>query len=291
MKRIVLLGGAFTLIGSFFFSVQDALVKWLSTDFSLLQLLLVRSTVMIPVFALICVWRWGPQGLVTSRPGGHLLRAVFNLVAFLSYYFAITRMPLVDAISIASAYPVILAILSGVVLAEVPSGRQIMAVIVGFIGVLFIIQPTGGEVDWLGASAALFGCFSFAALGIYTRHLSRTESSELMLLSGAIFILLISLISAPWTWQTPSFSDLLLMLGLSGVALVGQYALTNGFRYAPVYLVGALEYTMLIWATLWGFLLFAEVPTLNVVLGAILVVASGLAVVLGERARAKETNT
>ena len=246
---------------------------------------------MIPVFALICVWRWGPQGLVTSRPGGHLLRAVFNLVAFLSYYFAITRMPLVDAISIASAYPVILAILSGVVLAEVPSGRQIMAVIVGFIGVLFIIQPTGGEVDWLGASAALFGCFSFAALGIYTRHLSRTESSELMLLSGALFILLMSLISVPWTWQTPSFSNLLLMLGLSGVALVGQYALTNGFRYAPVYLVGALEYTMLIWATLWGFLLFAEVPTLNVVLGAILVVASGLAVVLGERARAKETNT
>ena len=291
MKHIVLLGGIFTLVGSFFFSVQDALVKWLSTDFSLLQLLLVRSTVMIPVFALICVWRWGPQGFVTHRPGGHLLRAVFNLVAFLSYYFAITRMPLVDAISIASAYPVILAILSGVVLAEVPSGRQIMAIIAGFIGVLFIIQPTGGEVDWLGASAALFGCFSFAALGIYTRHLSRTESSELMLLSGALFILLMSLISVPWTWQTPSFSNLLLMLGLSGVALVGQYALTNGFRYAPVYLVGALEYTMLIWATLWGFLLFAEIPTLNVVLGALLVVASGLAVVLEERARAKEVNT
>ena len=98
MKHIVLLGGIFTLVGSLFFSAQDALVKWLSTDFSLLQLLLVRSTIMIPVFALICVWRWGPQGLVTSRPGSHVLRAIFNLMAFLSYYFAITRMPLVDAI-------------------------------------------------------------------------------------------------------------------------------------------------------------------------------------------------
>ena len=288
MKRVVLLGGAFTLIGSFFFSAQDALVKWLSTDFSLLQLLLVRSSIMIPVFALICVWRFGSRGLMTQRPGGHLLRATFNLVAFLSYYFAITRMPLVDAISIASAYPVILAVMSGVILAEMPSGRQIMAVIVGFIGVLFIIQPTGGEVDWLGAGAALLGCFSFAALGIYTRHLSRTESSELMLLSGAIFILLVSLMSSPWTWQTPSLSSLLLMLGLSGVALVGQYAITNGFRYAPVYLVGALEYTTLIWATLWGFFLFAEVPTVNVLFGAVLVVLSGLAVVLGERAREKQ---
>jgi S-adenosylmethionine uptake transporter len=109
-----------------------------------------------------------------------------------------------------------------------------------------------------------------------------------MLLSGAIFILLVSLMSSPWTWQTPSLSSLLLMLGLSGVALVGQYAITNGFRYAPVYLVGALEYTTLIWATLWGFFLFAEVPTVNVVFGAVLVVLSGLAVVLGERAREQE---
>jgi drug/metabolite transporter (DMT)-like permease len=263
--------------------MQDALVKWLSDDFSLFQLLLIRSVVMVPVFALICVSRWGAAGLVTQKPGAHLLRALFNLTAFLSYYYAITRMPLVDAISIASAYPIILAVLSGMILSEAPNGRQILAVIAGFIGVLFIIQPTGADVDWIGACAAIFGCISFAGLGLYTRHLSKTESSELMLLTGALSILIVSLISAPWTWITPDLNNLLLMLGLSVVALLGQYAITNGFRYAPVYLVGALEYTTLVWAALWGFLFFMEIPATHVLIGAGIVVLSGLAVVLAER--------
>ncbi len=265
--------------------MQDALVKWLSADFSLFQLLLIRSVVMVPVFALICFSRWGAAGLVTKKPGAHLLRALFNLTAFLSYYYAITRMPLVDAISIASAYPIILAVLSGMILSEAPNGRQILAVIAGFIGVLFIIQPTGADVDWIGACAALFGCVSFAGLGLYTRHLSKTESSELMLLTGALSILMVSLISAPWTWITPDLNNLLLMLGLSVVALLGQYAITNGFRYAPVYLVGALEYTTLVWAALWGFLFFMEIPATHVLMGAGVVVLSGLAVVLAERQR------
>jgi|TARA_B110000116_G_scaffold114787_1_gene99769 drug/metabolite transporter (DMT)-like permease len=283
LQRTYWIGGAFTLIGAFFFSLQDALVKWLSSDYALLQLLLVRSSIMVPTFALICLARWGRQGLVTRRPGAHLLRAAFNLIAFLSYYYAISRMPLVDALSIASAYPLILTLLSGLVLAEVPNARQIMAILAGFVGVLFIIQPTGNEVDWIGASAALFGCLSFAALAVYTRHLSKTESSELMLLTGAGCILILSLLSAPFIWSQPSFDDLILMLGLSVAALFGQYALTNGFRYAPVYLVGALEYTALVWAAIWGYLLFHDVPTVVVMIGAAIVVSSGLAVVLSER--------
>ena len=112
-------------------------------------------------------------------------------------------MPLVDALSIASAYPLILILLSGIVLAEIPNARQIMAIVAGFVGVLFIIQPTGDHVDWIGAGAALFGCLAFAGLAVHTRYLSKTESSELMLLTGASCILVLSLISAPWTWQTP----------------------------------------------------------------------------------------
>jgi len=106
-----------------------------------------------------------------------------------------------------------------------------------------------------------------------------------MLLTGALSILIVSLISAPWTWITPDLNNLLLMLGLSVVALLGQYAITNGFRYAPVYLVGALEYTTLVWAALWGFLFFMEIPATHVLIGAGVVVLSGLAVVLAERQR------
>tara|TARA_B100000749_G_C18366503_1_gene439819 strand:- start:19 stop:900 length:882 start_codon:yes stop_codon:yes gene_type:complete len=283
LRHAYWLGGAFALAAAFSFSLQDALVKWLSSDYALLQLLLVRSAIMVPTFALICLTRWGHHGLVTRRPGAHLLRAAFNLIAFLSYYYAISRMPLVDALSIASAYPIILILLSGIVLAEIPNARQIMAILAGFVGVLFIIQPTGDHVDWIGAGAALFGCLGFAGLAVHTRYLSKTESSELMLLTGASCILVLSLISAPFTWQTPTVNDLVLMLGLSVAGLFGQYGLTSSFRYAPVYLVGSLEYTALVWAALWGYLLFNDIPTLTVMAGAALVVASGLAVVLSER--------
>ena len=104
-----------------------------------------------------------------------------------------------------------------------------------------------------------------------------------MLLTGASCILVLCLISAPFTWQTPTVNDLVLMLGLSVAGLFGQYGLTSSFRYVPVYLVGSLEYTALVWAALWGYLLFNDIPTLTVMAGAALVVASGLAVVLSER--------
>jgi|TARA_B100000959_G_C14915547_1_gene597143 drug/metabolite transporter (DMT)-like permease len=131
------------------------------------------------------------------------LRAAFNLTAFLSYYYASSRMLLVDAISITSAYPLILIVLSDLVLSEMPNARQIMAVVADFIGVLFIIQPTSENVDWFGAGAALLGCLSFAAMAIHTHYLSRTESSELILLTGANCILVVSLLSTPFNWHTP----------------------------------------------------------------------------------------
>ena len=187
--------------------------------------------------------RHGWQGLTTTKPAAHILRAFFNLIAFLSYYFAISRMPLVDAVSIVASYPIFLTLLSGLVLAEHPNGRQILAIITGFIGVIFIVQPGGSEVDWLGAGAALFGCLMFAALAIQTRRMSVSESTELMLLTGSALILLVSALAAPFLWIQPSANEFALMLLLGLIGLGGQYFLTNGFKYAPVYIVGALEYS------------------------------------------------
>ena len=173
--------------------------------------------------------------------------------------------------------------MSSFFLGEKPSVMQLIAILLGLIGVLFIIQPSGDAVDWIGAGAAIFGCINFAALGIFTRHLSKTESTEMMLLTGATLMMLFSLLCIPWAWLKPTHSELLLMLGISFVAGFGQYALTNAFRFAPAYIVGSLEYTHLIWAAIWGFLFFSEIPKIWVICGAVLVVISGLTVVLTEK--------
>ena len=275
-------GALFTLLACLLFSTQDALIKWLSDGYTLLQLLLIRSALSVPLMVLAVRARHGWQGLTTTKPAAHILRAFFNLIAFLSYYFAISRMPLVDAVSIVASYPIFLTLLSGLVLAEHPNGRQILAIIAGFIGVIFIVQPGSSEVDWLGAGAALFGCLMFAALAIQTRRMSVSESTELMLLTGSALILLVSALAAPFLWIQPSANEFALMLLLGLIGLGGQYFLTNGFKYAPVYIVGALEYSTLGWAAFYGWFIFHDLPTATVIAGALLVVGSGLVVLVSE---------
>ena len=178
-------GVVFAVLAAAFFSFQDVLVKWLSSDFSVLHLLFVRSIIGVIALLITIQVRFGRAGLMTRRPGGHLLRGLSNLVAFLSYYYAITRMPLADATSLVLGYPLFLALLSGIFLGEHPTGRQVRAVIAGFVGVMFVVQPSAENVDWLGAGAAVFGSLMFAVLGLQTRYLSNTESTELMVFSAA----------------------------------------------------------------------------------------------------------
>ena len=274
----------FALLASGFFSSQDALVKWLSTDFSLFQLLFIRSAIGVIGLCTIIRIRYGWAGLVTHRPGGHMLRALSNLIAFLCYYFAISRMPLADATSLVLGYPLFLALLSGMFLGEHPRGRQVLALIAGFIGVLFVVQPSGGEVDWLGASAAVLGSLMFAALALQTRLLSKTESTELMVFSAALSFLVVT--TLPFIWQSVTVIEFVLMMLMGGAGILGQYCLVSGYRYAPVYFVGALEYTGLIWAILFGWWLFNDFPSLVVLGGATLIVVSGMVIVQSEQSRA-----
>lgn len=278
-------GVVFAALAAVFFSSQDALVKWLSSDFSLFQLLFVRSIIGVIALWVIIRVRFGWAGLMTRRPGGHLLRALSNLVAFLSYYFAITRMPLANATSLVLGYPLFLALLSGIFLGEHPRGRQVLALIAGFVGVMFVVQPSAENVDWLGAGAAVFGSLMFAVLGLQTRYLSKTETTELMVFSAALSFLVVTGLTLPFVWQPVTVVEFGLMFLMGSAGILGQYCLVSGFRYAPVYLVGALEYTGLIWAILFGWRFFNDFPSLAVLGGAALIVTSGIVIVQAEKLR------
>ena len=278
-------GVVFAALAAVFFSSQDALVKWLSSDFPLFQLLFVRSIIGVIALWVIIRVRFGWAGLMTRRPGGHLLRALSNLVAFLSYYFAITRMPLANATSLVLGYPLFLALLSGIFLGEYPRGRQVLALIAGFVGVMFVVQPSAENVDWLGAGAAVFGSLMFAVLGLQTRYLSKTETTELMVFSAALSFLVVTGLTLPFVWQPVTVIEFGLMFLMGSAGILGQYCLVSGFRYAPVDLVGALEYTGLIWAILFGWRFFNDFPSLAVLGGAALIVTSGIVIVQAEKLR------
>lgn len=264
------------------FSIQDAMVKWLATSLPLLQLMFVRAAIAVPITLLVLRLRSGPGSLRTARPGAHFLRALTNIGAFLCHYFAVSRMPLADATAIALSAPLFLTAMSGIVLGEPADLRRKIAVAVGFIGVVVVVQPTG-NVDWLGVGAALLGSALFAALAIANRHMSATESTGLMVFYGALGFLVVTGVTMPQVWQPPSDQELFLMLTLGLVSLAAQFCITHAYRFSPVFVVAPIEYVVILWAIFYGWILFGEFPTLLMLYGVVVVVGGGLYLVRLER--------
>lgn len=278
-----MVGAALAFVSMSLFSMQDALVKWLTDDFWLIQLLFFRSIVIVTVMAAVISLRGGRAAFRTNKPGAHALRTCFNFCAFISYYFAVTRMPLSEVTAIALSAPLIMTALSGPMLGERADLPRKMVLVAGFVGVLIVIQPTAEQVDWLGVACALFGAFMFAMLALQTRKMSASESSELMVFTAAGAFLLVTGAMLLFRWETPDAESLALMLGLGVLTLFAQYTIVSAYQYAAVYVIAPFEYVTILWAIGLGWVVFAEVPTALMLSGAALIVASGMAVVYLER--------
>jgi len=271
--------------------MQDAMVKWLASDYWLLQLLFVRSIVIVVGIGLFISLKQGLEGFKTVRPGDHVLRTVFNFFAFLSYYLAVTKMPLANATSIAMTAPLFMTALAGPMLGEPVGMKRSLILVLGFIGVLIIIQPTADDLNLSGSLYALGGAFLFAMLGIQSRKMSKSESSELMVFYSAFAFLIVTGIAMVFYWETPEPASLLLMLALGGVTLFAQYTLVHAYQYARVHVIAPFEYITVLWAVLIGWFVFAEPPLPSMIAGASFIILAGLAIWWYEKVDNERTTT
>ncbi len=281
------LTGAFLGFASMsFFSCQDAMIKLLAADYSLFQILFVRSIVIvIPLFVLL-IFRYGKKGFHTPRYGDHALRVSYNFMAFMSYYFAITRLPLGQVTAIALSAPLVMTALSGPLLGEHADSRKKLILTVGFIGVLLIVRPEASPVDWVGTGAALGGAFMFALLGIQTRKMSATEPTELMVFFSGLTFLMITGAIMLTQWTTPSLQDAAMLVSIGMVSLIAQLLIVHSYQFAAVYIIAPFEYVTILWAIILGWFMFSEVPTLLMLAGSVLIIGSGLIIVHLERPQA-----
>lgn len=261
------------------FSIQDALIKLLASNFSLFQILFVRSLVIVVPLLCILVSRHGTRALHTNRPGDHALRVSFNFFAFLSYYYAITRLPLAQTTAIALSAPLIMTALSGPLLGEHPGYRRKAVLVIGFIGVTLVVRPEFGQTDWIGIGAALLGAFLFAMLAIQNRRMSSTESTELMVFYGALTFLVVTGIMMTQSWQSPASGDLVLLGGVGVVSLFAQLLIVHATRFAAVYVLAPFEYVTILWALMLGWVFFFEIPTAMMLVGSAIIIACGLVIV------------
>lgn len=242
----------------------------------------------------------------TRRPVGHIVRGLVGVTSMSLGFFALTRLPLPEATAIGYASPLIIVILSAVLLQERVQVFRWTTVIVGLAGVMIILWPrltvfssdAGlGDVEAVGAIAAFLGAFLTAFAMLQVRNLVQTERTEAIVTYFFISASVLSLLTLPFGWVWPSPEQAALLVGAGIFGGVGQLMLTSCYRYADMSVIAPFEYVSLLLTLIIGFVIFADMPTVPMVVGALIIVGSGIAVILRERwlgldrARAREANT
>ena len=253
----------------------DGLSKFLTDGYPPGQILFFRSVfVFIPIA--IMVWRKGGfrTVLIVDRRG-QLMRGLFAVITSFLFMIAIKHMPLADITAIMFATPIIMTALAPYFLGEEVGWRRWTAVIIGFSGILLMIRPSGEALFWpalLALAATFFNSFRDLA----TRHLSRTEDANGIMICTTACVMLGGFGSLFFAWRAPDLEGLALF-ALTGVLQgIGQYFLVVAFLFGEAVVVAPFRYFALIWATLYGYLMFGDIPGLDTLSGAAIVVGSGL---------------
>lgn len=280
--RKPLVGIALASAGYSCFALQDALVKWLVADYEVPEILFFRSVVIVLITGVLARVRRHPSILKSPYRSTVVFRAALMLAAWLLFFNAAKWLGLAELTTLYFSAPVMVMVLSIFILKESIGLGRWVACLIGFGGVLIAANP-GNSPSLLPAAMCVVAGFCWALSTILIRLVSRRETTLTQMYATSLLFAIACAVSFPWIWRTPDAEGWLLMLALGIVATVGQYLLYEGFRYAPASALAPVEYTGLIWAFVFGYLVWAEIPAMNVVWGAVLIVASSFVLVAWER--------
>ena len=268
------LGFFYMFISVCAFSLMDVIVKW-SEDYPVGQVLFFRGFCgIIPILFLIPKDRY-LDFFKTTRPFLHFKRCLAGLIALVSIFVALRNLPLATVVSISFAAPIFITIFSIFLLKEKVGIYRWLAVLVGFVGIIFITEPGFSSLNLYYIYPIIF-CLGLSYVAIAIRKLSSTEPAWLISFFFSFSIMLLSFLSFYQGWILPSLLDLFL---LSMVGILGGLAnlwLSQSYKYSEVSLVSPLKYLGLVFAIIFGYFIWNETPTFKTLLGAFLVIVSSI---------------
>lgn len=286
------------------FSVQDLILKLVSSTYPLSEAMALRGLTAMPLLMLIAMRDGGLGTLFTPGLRMMILRGGVMFLAYASYYLALPALPIATAVALYFSAPLFITILSVLWLGERVGWRRWAAVVIGFAGVLVMLRPGASLFDW----AALLVLVSGLAYGfsmILARRLGTTETAPAMAFWGNTVFLVIAVLMAlvlgdgrlageghpsvqfllrPWVWPTPV--DAALMCGCGVIAALGLTLLTQAYRIADSNAVAPFEYSYMLWAVVWGWMFFAEWPDGVAWIGIAIIMSAGLMVLWREKVNA-----
>jgi drug/metabolite transporter (DMT)-like permease len=276
-------GIAYLMLASFVFSLMALLIKLLGQRLHLTQILLVRQ---IGMFIMVApaIMRNFPGSLRTSRPGLHLMRMFCALVAMLCGFTAVIHMPLADATAIFFAKSFFVTIFAVFILAESVGVYRWGAVLIGFVGVLIMLQPGTDNFSIYGL-ASLTGAAGAAGVMILLRLLSKSDSAVTIMTYGALGVGVVMILPGIYFWQQPTESEWRLLAAVAVVSYFGQKCNIFAYKHGEASLLASLDYVRLLWATLFGFLIFDQFPGPSTWFGAVIVVVAAIFMIYRETRR------
>ncbi len=271
----VRLGILYMVASVFLFSIQNAIGKWLAQSYPIPMLVFFRSAVALLPSYLLVMHAGGHAVLRTLRPGAQFGRAAIwggsSVASFVAYHL----LPLAVAVALTFAAPLLLTALSWPILKERVGRARWIAVSVGFVGVLAMAHPSGAG-NGVGMASAILCALCNAVGALTVRDLCRTDPTASIVFYTALFMTLMALPVLPFFWVTPGITDFALFCSIGLIGGVSQYWTTQALYFAPAAAVSPFNYTALVWGSLIGFVVWGDLPTAPMIVGATIVTLSGL---------------
>ncbi|WP_373087158.1 DMT family transporter [Sneathiella sp.] len=237
------------------------------------------------LFILPWLAKVGLRGLKTKHIGLYLGRGVFGFLSMIGWFYAISVLPLADAVALNFTAPIFGTILAIFILHEVVGMRRGIAMIVGFAGAMILLRPGLEELN-LGSYAAIFSALGMAVSITFVKLLSRTESTPAIVAWTQILILPMSLFPALFVWETPTLDQIMTILVIGLLATVGHLCFTKAYSLADASVVMPFDFFRLIFSAIIGFIFFMQVPDVYTYIGAAVIFSSSIYIAIRESRRA-----
>lgn len=283
-----LAGVGLMLLSIFMFSFGDALGKFMVATYSVGQLLWLRACAALLVLAPM-MWRHRADFMRLERPWLQLLRVTLSTLEVAAFFLATVYLPLADVITYYLACPIFVTALSAVLLRERVGWRRWTAILIGFCGVLIALRPSTQTVSW-PAMIALGGSLSFAFLMLITRSLRATPD---IVLASSQFMGTFALgaLMSPFGWVTPDLGSLGLFAAAGCISVGALLCVNRSLKLAPASVVVPYQYSMIVWAVAFGFVVFGDVPQPATIVGAAIIIGAGFYIFLREQKLGREETT
>ncbi len=281
-KDNILKGMTAAIAAFFMFAVMHTMAKILSESYHVIEIAFYRNLIAtIPFLFMIFILGKHDIPKIKQRKTGVIARAVIGTISLILTFAAFSAMPMADATSFIFTASLLTPILGFIFLKEKVGTYRVSAIIVGFIGILIMLNPTG-NVALMGAAIALSAAFLHALLQTILRHIGKTENPITIVFYFVSVGTVICGIMLPWVAIVPAWEDVLLFLAVGITGVLAQYLLSVAFSYAPAAVVTVFNYSGLIWATLFGWFVWSDFPSNAVIIGGGIIITSNIFVIWRE---------